>query len=457
MTDSLDGSKPPALSSYTCPGELYSISREVHLARLAAFYVKCRDCVHRIDSERFQDEINRSAPEPTLKSAANSLVTDEGIRGVYLNEIDRNRGVKWGEAFAAYLWDQRPMMASVKAEPSQQIIPDQRTTRQPSAMGAPTVVVGFDERVSSPDIVTGVVLGLRRMGCTAIDLGQTLLPPLAFHIHAKNADGGMYVTGTGRGPSFTGFDFLSDRGGPITRSDLLNIDESVKLGTGRQTRQVGAHRPFQGQREYEESLSQYFHALRPLKIVCGTSTRLLPLTLDRVFTKLPCEIAHVSLPTRQRDLFDPGDVDLVRVAERVIESKADLGVALDADGRHAAFITDQGRLVTAREVARLLIEVVMRHHGSAAVVISSCWAHEAQSWFDGRNAVVFDGGDSTAELVFSLQEKKAALGFSADGRIWFGYDPPVSDAIVSLAGILQALSFSDTPFSEVVSRISDRP
>jgi hypothetical protein len=31
---------------FRCPGEQYDISRPVHLARLAAFYSKCRDCPH---------------------------------------------------------------------------------------------------------------------------------------------------------------------------------------------------------------------------------------------------------------------------------------------------------------------------------------------------------------------------------------------------------------------------
>ena len=35
--------------AYHCPGEHYSISRAIHLARLASFYDKCRDCPHAHD------------------------------------------------------------------------------------------------------------------------------------------------------------------------------------------------------------------------------------------------------------------------------------------------------------------------------------------------------------------------------------------------------------------------
>ncbi len=50
------GTRPPTLpiverpATYLCPGETHPISRAVHLARLAAFYPKCRTCEHRRDS-----------------------------------------------------------------------------------------------------------------------------------------------------------------------------------------------------------------------------------------------------------------------------------------------------------------------------------------------------------------------------------------------------------------------
>ena len=452
--NSQDGSSEPVLASYTCPGELYSIPREIHLARLAAYYSKCRDCEHRFDSDRVyfkRDEPKSVSERPATRT---TLVSEEGVRGVYLNELDRNRALLWGEAIAALLWEEQPMMAMGKPPEEEQVfLAVSAVGSRPAAFQSPTVVVGFDERPSSPDIVTGVVLGLRRMGCSVIDLGQTMLPTLAFHVFSKDANGGLFVTGAGCNPSWTGFDILKKGAGPISLSGLQQIEQFVKNGVGRQTRQIGAHRPYQGQAEYEASLESGFHALRPLKIVCGTSTRMLPRALDRLFAKLPCDLIQLALPTRQRNLFDPRDVDLVRVATKVVEGQFHLGLIIDDDGRHSAFITDKGRLVTPREIARLLIEVALREHHAGQFILSTCWLAEARKWLEGREAIAIDGGEAASEIVARLTEREALMALSADGRVWYRQTFAACDALLVLAGILQALSLSDAPFSDVVSRI----
>ena len=442
----------PGCASYTCPGELYSIPRGIHLARLAAFYPKCRDCEHRLDAGHiFPREVEQR--ETAHRTARTTLVSDESIRGVYLNELDRNRALIWGEALAASLWDLQPMVARRELINTAQIIAEVDERPIPPARG-PVVVVGFDERTSSPDIVTGVVLGLRRMGCPVIDIAQTGLPTLAFNVHALGAAAGLFVTGAGCDPSVTGFELLTGGGLPFPHEKLLELEQSVKTGVGRQTRQIGRLQPHQGQSKYESSLESHFHALRPFRIVCGSSTRLLHRTLDRLFAKLPCTLTHVDLPTRKRNLFDGRDVDLQRVAAAVVEGHHHLGLIIDEDGRHAAFVTDRGRLVSPREVARLLIEVAQREHQSAEFVVANSWLDETNRWLTGRDAKAVDGGETAANLVRLLVDREAVLAISADGRVWFRHEYPACDAMLVLANVLQALSLSDAPFSEVVARIS---
>jgi phosphomannomutase len=292
------------------------------------------------------------------------------------------------------------------------------------------------------------------MGCSVIDLGQSSLPVLAFHVQSLDASAGLFVTGAGRDSSWTGFDLMIRGALPFPYEDLLSLEQSVKAGVSRQTRQIGRHQPLHGQSRYETSLEPYFHALRPLKIVCGSATRLLPRMLDRVFSRLPCELTHVPLPVRQRNLFDLRDVDMHRVATAVVEGQRHLGLVIDEDGRHVAFITDRGRLVSPREVARLLIEFAQREHHDAKFVVSASWLPEVRKWLNGRDAGAIDGGETAENLVRKLVEHEATVGLSADGRIWFGHPHPACDAVLVVANLLQVLSLSDAPFSEVISRFS---
>src|SRR5438046_1875439 len=100
------------IAEYRCPGEDYTISRAVHLARLAAFYPKCRECPHR------EIQVTRTLPAsgslcakdgPELRPVLTALLprtlfTDEGVRGIYLNEITRHTAAGIAGAFASRLW-----------------------------------------------------------------------------------------------------------------------------------------------------------------------------------------------------------------------------------------------------------------------------------------------------------------------------------------------------------------
>jgi hypothetical protein len=444
---------PVQSTTYVCPGETYSISRSIHLARLAAFYPNCRDCPHRFDDgPALPNPAAAQLLSATCAVSRSSLVAGERVRAVYLNELDRNRAIQWGEALAAHLWDRHPMMARRDCTDHLQITSVEPETMPAAEARGPLVVVGFDERPSSPDIVNGLVLGLRRMGCPVIDLGQTGLPVVSFHVHELKAFAAVYVTGAGCDPSWTGFEFRSQNSIPFSRDDLLKLEESVKEGVGRQTRQIGSYRTCQGIAAYESSLVPHFHALRPLTIVAGSSTRLMPRIMDRLFAKLPCRVAHITCANRQRQLLDPRDVDLQRVAAAVQEGNHPLGVLFDDDGEHLAFITNSGRLVAPQEIARLVIEITLRETCDAQFVVPAVWRNDVKSWLIGRDAVVIDGGETASQLTQQLASNKASIAFATDGRLWFQQGYPACDVLIVLARVLQALSLSDAPFSDVLAR-----
>ena len=85
------------------------------------------------------------------------------VRGIYPTELDENR---------AYLIAK----ATVKS------------------LGAKKIVVGQDERSSSPGISEAVVRGAVEMGCDVIYIGQTTTPIFYFTVNHLQVDGGIMIT-----------------------------------------------------------------------------------------------------------------------------------------------------------------------------------------------------------------------------------------------------------------------
>ena len=96
--------------NFRCPGEEYDISRSVHLARLAAFYSKCRHCPHApaVDGSAAVSVPSReipALPPGQLRQGHASLFAPEGVRGRYLNELNRAQAAEIAGAMASCLWD----------------------------------------------------------------------------------------------------------------------------------------------------------------------------------------------------------------------------------------------------------------------------------------------------------------------------------------------------------------
>ena len=108
-------SLPLLAAEYVCPGETPAISHSIHLARLSSFYSKCRECPHRNDIGHHSSQPVESPGAQVSRAARTSLLEADGVRGVYLNELDRTRAADWGAALASMLWDDEPRVGVARA------------------------------------------------------------------------------------------------------------------------------------------------------------------------------------------------------------------------------------------------------------------------------------------------------------------------------------------------------
>ncbi len=444
---------------YTCPGEKYPISRSVHLSRLAAFYPKCRDCEHRNDTGQLTQHTVDRLQSTERRVERESLLTDEGIRGVYLNELTRGKAGAYAAAFAGLLWEATPLIGR-----SGSIGSGESANRGPKRIG-PAVVVGYDERPSSPDIVTGVTSMLRRFGCQVIDIGLSTKPCFAFAVDHLQASGGIFVTGSGCEPSWTGLDVVADKVRPLSRSaGLDDVEARLRAGQMRPTRQAGTRRSFQAMVPYGAGLWKHFHALRPLHVCLGCPVRSVRSTLSRLFEKLPCRLSLIDIPDRARDVRNPDDTDVARIAAAVRTERAHLGVIIDDDGARCGFVDETGALVPAANVTRMIAEFLLAGQpGGTAVLESAAFpefaepaassisdtASEPTTSRKSATGNYVDGGRSFAALWRSMREHEAGFCGGNSGRFWFGEAYPSCDAILTVAKVLQALSRSDAAFSSV--------
>ena len=439
---------------FQCPGEDYPISKAIHLSRLAAFYPKCRTCLHNKETGNLSPQtVNRLQQTQKQRVAPQNLFTTEGIRGVYLNEINRNQAAHMAGAFSNLLWEQLPLKGLA---PQEKTTSSLNTTSHsfehtgPEKSRGPCVVIGFDERPSSPDIITGVASALRRNGCRVIDLGLTVPSILSYATTHLQAHGAIMVTGSQCGPSYTGLEFLLEQSQPVSANHgLEQIQEISTRGFGRASRQPGSQRTFHPMESYRAQFNKHFHALRPLKIAVGCSLRLVRETLNALFEKLPCQLSWVEIPHQKRDLLSTQDSDVLKMQEFLQTSEFDLGMLIDDDSRRCAFFDETGMLLPQHLISKFLMNALAVEQTTKTFILEEKSLTQLPDLPTGWNVHPHMG--SLADAYFQMQTEQAVYAGGQSGYHWFRETVPTCDAILTLAHVLAALSFSDAPFSEVLS------
>ena len=464
---------------YQCPGEPYAISESVHLSRLAAGYSKCRICLHRQtgrdvtrgaaggiadDSAEITEQVSLTVDLSTDRLGAGEA---EGIRGRYLNEINRASAGDWAGALARWLWDNGESEGGAQTTfNSPDCVGLAAADLETSADFGPTadagegirlleaarpglcVVLAQDERPSSPDLAVGAGQALRRMGCEVIDLGASTRPTLMFAVNHLQAAGAVMITGAGCDPGWTGFDFIVRRGIPASSPGMLETIHSLATnGFARAGSRSGLQRPFPARPPYEAGLWKHFHALRPLKIAFGCSSNAVREIFSGVFRKLACRLIPVEIPSRARRYGDRGDPDVVRVSQAVNSTSADLGVLIEEDGETCTVFDERGQVVDGRIMSRIFL----REIGSESSIRPRLVLPAEWSTMSAAETEVAVARPTRESVTQAMLESRGDFGTDGRGRYWFSESRPVCDGILTLAKLLRALSHSDALFSEVAS------
>ncbi len=453
---------PPPATFYTCPGERHAIPRSVHLARLASAYAKCRECPHRVDRGLVMLDPTRIHGSPPQTMQSGWVPTPDGIRGRYLNDLTRQDGVRWGGALARLLWERHPLIGR-RLTDSQEHDPD----APPSTRRSLTVVVGYDERPSSPDLAIGAVTGLRQSGCRVLDLGVVTKAVWSFVVQHRSADAGMMITGSGRDLSWTGFDVVGAAGEFLSAvTDLPALITQARSTGGRLTRSAGSVATYAALKPYLVQLRTQFHALRPLNVACATPSALIARLLQQTFSDLPCQLRVDVGPHWQAT----GPVQPAlenRFASALAEAEGDVGMWIGEDGQACAVFDENGRRADVDDLipwlARAAIEDRPLETDRVFIAARNVTPHNENVWNTRRVPQQLDELSlphsdrpwwlatpeaSLSDFGLLLKRQRAAAGLDPLHRFWLGGANPTCDAIVTLAAVLRALSWSDASLSQ---------
>ncbi len=317
----------------------------------------------------------------------------------------------------------------------------------------PRVVVGEDNRPSSPELRAGLVRGLTAVGCDAIQLGTVPTPVSYFSEHRLKSDGSVQITGSHNPPEYNGIKMTM--GGASLHGDAIQgllrriANSEFAAGAGRtETRSVLP--------DYVNDLAGRFTLSRPVKVVvdCGNGTGSVVAVdlLEAVGAEvvpLYCD-SDGTFPNHHPDpTVDECVQDLIA---SVRTHGAELGIGFDGDADRIGVVDDRGSIVRGDLVLLLFGLDLLRRRGPGEKLVYDVKCSQAlpEVFADaGGVPVMWKTGHSL--IKEKMRETGARIAGELSGHICFsdkylGFD----DAPYAACRLLELLSSSTRSLSQMV-------
>ncbi|WP_303637629.1 phosphomannomutase/phosphoglucomutase [Stenotrophomonas tuberculopleuritidis] len=326
--------------------------------------------------------------------------------------------------------------------------------------GLREVVIGRDGRLSGPELSAGLAEGLRRAGCTVIDIGLAPTPLVyfaSFHLRTGTC---VAVTGSHNPPDYNGFKVVI--GGETLSGDAIT-DLYRRITEGRlvQAAEPGDYQQREVAADYIQRIADDVQLDRPLKVVAdagnGVAGAFAPQLLEAIGAEvipLYCDVDG-SFPNHHPDPSEPANLqDLVQTVKRF---GADLGVAFDGDGDRLGVVTGQGRIIYADRLLMLFAaDVLMRNPGAMVIYDVKCTGTLSDHVLrNGGSPLMWKTGHSLMKA--KMRETDAELAGEMSGHFffkerWFGFD----DGLYAAARLLEILAQREESPDEVLAELPER-
>ncbi len=329
---------------------------------------------------------------------------------------------------------------------------------QAAARNWHTVLLGRDNRKSSPRLREVVVKGLLDSGCEVIDLGVVVTPIFYFAARHLDIHAGLMITASHNPGEYNGFKILMGEGTIYGDEiqDLRRLAESGEFVTssGGKVTEVDVVDDYMNMIKEKIQLGP-----KKIKLVvdCGNGTA--SLFAPQLFRELGCSVVELyceSDPEFPNHHPDPVAVencqDLIRVVQ---EEDADLGIGLDGDGDRLGVVDRQGNIIWGDMLMILFWrEILPQYPDSKCIVEVKC----SQSLIDeidrlGGTPMIYKTGHSLIKA--RMREIGAVFTGEMSGHLFFadeyyGFD----DALYAAARLLRILSNCE---QDITALLADVP
>ena len=327
------------------------------------------------------------------------------------------------------------------------------------------IVIGKDTRLSGYIFEQALSAGIAAMGVDVLLVGPLPTPAIAFITQSMRADAGIVISASHNPYEDNGIKIFDRYGYKLPDEEEIRIEELMQNGESNQLRalpgDIGkAHRIDDAPGRYVVFAKNSFPpdlTLEGIKIVLdcanGAGYKVSPI----IFQELGADVVTIGVnPDGKNINTDCGSLNPELLQKRVLETGADLGIALDGDADRVIFCDETGDIVDGDKVIAICADEMIRNGSlKGNTVVTTLMSNMALENFIKNKGVDFVRTEVGDRYVSeAMRARGCNLGGEQSGHIIFLDHTTTGDGTLAALQVLATMKREEKPLSEL-ARIID--
>ena len=327
------------------------------------------------------------------------------------------------------------------------------------------VVIGKDTRLSGYMMETALISGFTSVGMDVVMVGPVPTPAVAMLTHSMRADLGVMISASHNKFADNGIKLFGPNGYKLSDEDEAAIEELID----REPQLVPAEEIGRS-RKIEDARGRYIHAakmtfpdhlrLDGLKVVIDCANGAAYQVAPSALWELGAEVIALGVEPNGLNINDGvGSTEVGALCRKVVETGADIGLALDGDADRLIVADEKGRVVDGDQLMALIGSSWkrsgrLRGGGVVATIMSNLGL---ERYFEGQGLKLVRTKVGDRYVLETMRKRGYNVGGEQSGHIILADYGTTGDGLVAGLQVLAALVVGGKPASEMLNLFEPLP
>jgi phosphomannomutase len=331
--------------------------------------------------------------------------------------------------------------------------------------GAATVVVGHDMRPSSPRLAEAFAAGANEAGADVVMIGLASTDMLYFASGHLGAPGAMF-TASHNPAQYNGIKLCRADAVPLGMESGLSDIRDLVIAPRRTHGPIGDVRSVDLLDAYADHLLSLvpMSGARPLKVVVDAGNGMAGHTAPAVFDRLPAGLVEVvpmyfeldgTFPNHEANPIEPDN--LRDLQAKVLEERADVGLAFDGDADRCFLVDERGAAVSPSALTALIAGRELAKEPGATVIHNLITSRAVPELVRRLGGVPVRTRVGHSFIKATMAETDAIFGGEHSGHFYFRDFWRADSGMLAALHALSALSETERPLSDLMAELDPYP